>query len=96
MFRVILFYLSIEMSTIFECWNGLKVKEIGAVVLRGEKKSLNPSDWKGPQCIPQESNLLLKARSALNLGWAAQGFVQLGFENLRVWSLYHPSGQWLQ
>lgn len=75
---------------------GLKVKDIGAVGLRANKKNLNPSDWKGAQCVPQNSNVLLKARSALNLGWAAQGFVQLDFENLRVWSLDHSSGQWLQ
>lgn len=46
---------------------GLKVKEIGAVVSK-RKKKLNLSDWKGPQCISQVSNLLLKARWALNLG----------------------------
>lgn len=64
---------------------GLEVEEMGAVVLRGEKL-LNPSEWKGPQ----ESNLLHKATSALNSGQAAQGF-----ENLKGWSLHHPSGQCL-
>lgn len=67
------------MSTIFECWNGLKVKEIGAVVLRGEKKVIESFRLEGSSVHPSGVQSPAQSKVSIELRLGCSGLCPIGF-----------------